>query len=137
MMKKRVLAFIILGVVAVSLPAACGAGEIHWLYSYDAAAAEAKARNAPIMADFSTSWCGWCVKLDKETFSDPRVIELAGSFVCLKIDADKNAALAAKYRISGYPTVLFLNPQGNKIAGGPGFRDADTMLGEMRSVLNY
>lgn len=33
-----------------------------------------------IFVDFSTSWCGWCKKMDKETFSDPVVAAILNQY---------------------------------------------------------
>ncbi len=132
-MSKRYLIFLILGfMVAASI---AGAEEIKWISSYDQALNLAKTQNKPIMVDFYTEWCGWCKRLDQETYRDQRVSLISMSFVCLKIDGDKNSALVQKYNVSGYPTVLFLDASGRKVGGGPGYRDGDAMLNEMKAAL--
>ena len=41
-----------------------------WLEDFEKAKAQAKAENKKILLDFTGSdWCGWCIKLDKEVFS--------------------------------------------------------------------
>ena len=42
------------------------------------------------------------------------VLELSAKFVCVKINADKNKALAQKLGVSGYPTIVFLNSSGKE-----------------------
>ena len=97
-----------------------------WLTDFQQAKKEAKEKNLPILVDFSGSdWCGWCIKLDKEVFSRPEFIDFAKkNFVLLLLDfpkADKqdkktkiqNAELAQKYKVSGFPTVLILDAEGN------------------------
>lgn len=132
-MSKRYLIFLILGFMAVA--AIAGAEGIKWIYSYDQALSLARTQNKPIMVDFYAEWCGWCKRLDQETYQDQRVNIISMSFICLKLDGDKNSALTQKYNVSGYPTVLFLDPSGKKIGGGPGYRDGDTMLNEMKDAI--
>lgn len=132
-MSKRYLIFFIIGFMAAAVIA--GAEDIRWVTSYDQALSLARAQNKPIMADFYTDWCGWCKRLDQETYKDTRVSIISLAFICLKINGDNNPALTKKYNVNGYPTVLFLDPSGKKVGGGPGYRDADTMLNEMQAVM--
>jgi thioredoxin-related protein len=56
---------------AVSMSAGVFASE-GWETDFEKAKATAKAENKHILIDFSGSdWCGWCIKLDKEVFSQP------------------------------------------------------------------
>ena len=111
-----------------------------WTDDFDAAKEKAKAEGKLILADFSGSdWCGWCMKLDKEVFSKKEFVEAAQrDFVLVMIDSpsDKmklsrkakkqNPKLVEKYGIKGFPTVLVLDAEGNRLhktgyrEGGPG-----------------
>ena len=91
-----------------------------WQSNLKSALGEAKDLQKPLMVDFYTDWCGWCKKLDSDTYSDSKVAGLCKKFICVKVDADKNQDLAQKYEVSGYPTIIFLDYEGNvdkKIAG--------------------
>jgi thioredoxin-related protein len=99
-----------------------------WLTSMKEAQKIAKEKNLLILADFSGSdWCGWCIKLDKEVFSQKTFLDYAkDNFVLLMIDFPKskkidaatklqNQQLAQKYQIKGFPTVLILDADGKVI----------------------
>ena len=46
------------------------AGGEGWSSDFAAAKKEAAASNKDLLVDFTGSdWCGWCIKLDKEVFS--------------------------------------------------------------------
>lgn len=105
------------------------AGEGGWMTSLEDAKAEASKRQVPILVDFSGSdWCGWCIKLDKEVFSQKAFKEYADKNLVLlladfprksklpeKISA-QNSKLAEQFNIEGFPTVLILNAQGKEMA---------------------
>lgn len=114
------------------------AAELNWQTDLPKAQARAKAENKLVLLDFTGSdWCGWCIKLHKEVFSQPEFVEYARkNLVPVEVDfpqkkklspAQKSAndALAAKYKIQGYPTIIVLNSAGQKVGelgympGGP------------------
>jgi thiol:disulfide interchange protein DsbD len=55
--------------------------------------------------------------MTKETFSDPRVMEKAGSFIAVKIDATDDEdpqvdAVKGKYKVVGLPTLVIYDSTG-------------------------
>jgi thiol-disulfide isomerase/thioredoxin len=89
-----------------------------------------------VLVDFYTVWCGPCKKLDETTWKDQGVRDwLSREAVCLKVDAEKDEALADKYRINVYPTVLLLQPDGAEIDRLVGYRDAKTFLADAHEAL--
>ncbi len=88
--------------------------EIAWAKSYSDALAAARKSGKPIMIDVYTDWCGWCKKLDEDTYSAESVVKEAEKFVPVKINAEKEGdemAVAQAYGITGFPTILFLDPK--------------------------
>ncbi len=99
-----------------------------WMTDFEAAQAKAKAENKPLLVDFTGSdWCGWCIRLDKEVFSQQAFKAYAvENFVLVEIDFPRgkeqsdelkaqNQALAQKYSIRGFPTILVLDAEGEVI----------------------
>ncbi len=108
---------------------------IAWRDNLEDAMKEAASSQAPVMVDFYTDWCGWCKKLDSDTYSDPRIEDLAKQFICVKINADKSPETASKYGVRGYPTIIFLGFDGvvkNRIGG---YEGPDDFAVVMNSVL--
>lgn len=96
---------------------------ISWKDNLNTALKEAKERRVPVMIDFYTKWCKWCKELDRNTYSDRKVNELSSNFVCVKVDAEKDTAAAFKYDVRGYPTIIFLNPDGSYNSRVVGYRE--------------
>jgi len=78
----------------------------------------AKDQNKPIMVDVMTDWCVWCVELDNLVYSQPEVYNYSNANqINYKIDAEKGEGIefAKKYKVEGYPTIIFLDGDGNEI----------------------
>ncbi len=121
-------------VLATALLCGCGQKAVAadssgiWKTDYDAALKQAATENKYVLVDFSGSdWCGWCIKLEKEVFSQKEFIDYAqANLICVLLDfprgkelpkaqKDANQALLDKYQVQGFPTVLILNPQGKLV----------------------
>jgi thioredoxin-related protein len=67
--------------------------EVKW-HRFDEAIVAARSAGKHIMVDVYTDWCGWCKKLDKETYADFAVREvLAESYVSVKVKGDSGKRL--------------------------------------------
>ena len=121
--------------VSISVFYTQDAHAIAWQYNLKSAVKTAEKLGKPVMVDFYTDWCGWCKQLDKVTYRDSKVSNLAAKFICVKIDGDKNPDLVRKYNIRGYPHILFLKSDGSITEQIAGYADAATFVGTMERVL--
>jgi thioredoxin-related protein len=79
---------------------------IKW-YSFEEAYQLNKKKQKKIFIDVYTDWCGWCKKMDAETFTNPVIIEyMSKHFYCVKLDAERKDTVI----IDG---VTFVNPNPN------------------------
>ena len=109
---------------------------IQWRESYPKALEEAARAAKPILADFEADWCGWCKKLDRETFGNAEVIKLVEAFfIPVRIDTDHQPKISAEFKVKGLPTILLLSPEGKELKRLSGFRPADKFLSELRQAL--
>ncbi len=92
----------------------------------------------PVMIDLYTDWCGWCDKLDSETYVDPAVAEfMKENFVNFKINAElgEGPGLVKRYKVIGYPFIVFVDGNGNEIDWIIGFVTAEKFLATAKQVL--
>ena len=120
-----------------------------WMTDFAAAQALAKKENKPMLVDFTGSdWCGWCIKLDREVFTQPAFLDYAKkNLVLVKIDFPRNIPqtdavkkqnrqLSAKYGIEGFPTILMMKADG-KIIGRTGYQrgGAENYVKHLQGIL--
>ena len=83
---------------------------IEWLHKLDKAHARAVKLGQPLLVDFEAEWCGWCKKLDRETYSEQNVIRFVNEhFVPLKLDVGKspeNKQVSVGFEVTSLPTIL-------------------------------
>ena len=109
--------------------------------SWNATLREAKQGNKMIFVDTYFTGCHPCAQMDKEVFTNTMVKkELAENFVSIKInvyDEKLGDSINMKFGISGYPTFLILNQQGQLISMFSGFRDAGLLLNELKQAKQH
>src|SRR5262245_25830823 len=104
------------------------AGPFHDL-SFDQACAKAKTDGKVVMLDFFTTWCPPCRDLDRITWKNEEVRRwLLAKAVAVKVNAEKDHALAERFQVRAYPTLLFVNPDGSVLGRMVGYRKPSVFL---------
>ena len=122
--KKMVIA-LLAGLLLVSVSRAAEAWETDWEKAKATAAKDGK----DILMDFTGSdWCGWCIKLNKEVFSQAVFAAYADkALVLLELDFPRqkqlsaelkaqNSELQKQFSVTGYPTIYLADAQGRPFA---------------------
>ncbi len=107
-----------------------------WMVDLEAAKAKAKAEGKMVLVDFTGSdWCTWCIRLRQDVLDKPEFEAYAkDKFVFAEVDLphstaklspeqrEKNQDVAAQYKISGFPTLMVMTPEGRVLGGFVGGR---------------
>ncbi len=127
--------------------------EIAWL-TVEEAAARLQKEKKPILIDLYTDWCGWCKVMDKETYSNEKVIAyIEENFYPVKLNAETRkvvnwggkeftynpdyrvnefAALITRGQLS-YPSTVILPADGTAPQAIPGY----LKVPDMELILRY
>ncbi len=104
---------------------------IAWKYAsndteVDAAFAQAKAEGKPVFVYWGAKWCPPCNQVKATLFNRQDFIERSRAFVPVYVDGDRPGAqkIGARFKVSGYPTMVLFNPQGTELTRLPGEVDA-------------
>ena len=95
----------------------------------------------PILVDVEAEWCAICHRLDRTTYHDPRVIEMANHFLMVRLDATDpdhppTSAFIDRYRVDGVPTLVVFSAKGRQRSDLrlDGYFSAETLLDVMRAL---
>lgn len=100
---------------------------------------KAKEENKPVFLDAYASWCGPCKWMAKEIFTQKEVGKFYNqNFICAKIDMEKGEGieLAEKYGVNAYPTLLYIQPNGELAYKAVGAKEANNFIETGKRALN-
>jgi len=120
-------------------------GAITWL-TIDEAQKLNKENPRPFFIDVYTDWCGWCKRMDKDTFADSDVAEYVNeNYYAIKLDAESStkvkfngkemsqAQLAGYFRVRGYPTIVLVESSLDNVTPKPGYKKPTGFLDMLRT----
>ncbi|WPP00493.1 protein-disulfide reductase DsbD [Pseudomonas sp. HR96] len=86
-----------------------------------AAFADAKAANQPLLLDWYADWCISCKVIEHQVLTDPQVQSLLNGYRLVRLDlTDSNAeqrALLDRYRLFGPPALMLFAGNGSEVEG--------------------
>ncbi|KPL14401.1 MAG: thioredoxin [Bacteroides sp. SM23_62] len=132
-----------------------GTSRVKW-YSIEEAEKLNKQQPRKIMIDVYTDWCGWCKKMDKETFNHPVIAAYINEhYYPVKLNAESKEDIVFngttyKYVAQGargyhelaagllngqmsYPSVAYMNEKMELLGAVPGYMNAQSI----EPLLNY
>jgi thioredoxin-related protein len=145
-LKLQRLAVALVLVVACGIPVGAFAEGQSWV-GWDAGLQQARQLQRPVLVDVYTQWCGWCKRMDRDVYSREDVRDYLGQkFVTVKLDAEAadpgkyggraytSRTLASEFRITSYPTTVFLKPNGEHLVSVPGYIAPERFLLLLRYI---
>ena len=147
-MKKNLLVFFLILGTFVSF-----SQEIKWM-TFNEAIASQKKNPKPIFMDVYTDWCGPCKMLDKNTFHDPKIVDLVNkNYYAVKFNGEGTDVINYKgktftnakhnpnsrgrnsvhdfttyLQLRGYPSMYIFDAKGDVKSPIVGYYTADQLL---------
>jgi thioredoxin-related protein len=165
-MKKRTFGLLLIISFAFFHPGSLAAQEaqkpagketpVKW-YSFEDAYKLSKKKPKKMFIDVFTEWCGWCKKMDAETFANPTIAKYMNDhFYCVKFDAESKDTIVldgqtfvnpnpgskrSTHKLAvellrgkmSYPSYVFLSEKGQMLTVVAGYQQAKDFEG----VINY
>lgn len=146
-MKKFALVSILFACIGLTTHAQ----SLRW-YQWNEGYPLAKKEGKIILVDAYTDWCGWCKKMDRDTYSNPAIIQtLNKDFIAIKFNPELRDSVywvdstlysatdffnqLTRGERTGFPTTYFINPTKRSLFIDPGYHDAATFSGVLKQVL--
>jgi len=154
-MKKGFLITILLIATSIFLFGQEKSAKVKW-YTFEEAVELSKTKPKKIFIDVYTDWCGWCKKMDRETFTHPVVAKyLNDNYYAVKFDAESTKpiefagnkfvnegkatsnthqlAIALLQGRMSYPSIAYMNENLQLLTSVPGYKTPT----ELEPILNY
>ena len=92
--------------------------KVNWLEWCKESFQKAKNEDKPILLDLTAVWCHWCHVMDSLSYSEDEIGKIINEdFIPIKVYIDKRPDIRERYNMGGFPSTVFLNPEGYVIAG--------------------
>jgi len=128
-MKTKKVIGIFLFMISVSF---LNAQNINWISSIEWGKKLAQTGDKLILVDFWAYWCGPCIRMDREVWSNDSIQALWGKFVYIKLDVSSGPGAASPYNIDAIPTTMILDGWGTVLYQSTGFKYKT----EIKTLLN-
>lgn len=143
-MNRRQFAGTVLGSVIAGgwslsdlLAAANPKSKVAWQKNLKSAHEAAVEHNKPLLLVFGASWCTFCHKLHRETFTDRTLAAFIDrEFVALTLDFDVDTKVVEILEVEQLPCTIVLSPEADLLLRYIGFAKADVYQKQLQSALD-
>lgn len=125
--------------------------ELHWM-NFNEGYPIAKKNKKIALIDTYTDWCGWCKKMDRDTYTNPEVIaKINKYFVPIKFNPEirdvkyvlegkeytgfELHSIISNRHQSGYPTTYFIITKKNRVMIEEGYQDPKNFLATLDKIV--
>ncbi len=125
--------------------------ELKW-YDFNEGYQKAKKSKKIALIDTYTDWCGWCKKMDRDTYTKSQIIEkINKNFVPIKFNPEikdvrytlegkeytgmELLSVISNKQQSGYPTTFFIITKKNRVMIEVGYQDATQFSATLDKIL--
>lgn len=148
---KKIILYVLLLLIIISSPLSTltlysaetgmSFNDLNWL-TYNEGLVKSMIENKPTLIYFYSDQCGWCRRLEEESFSDPDIQSMMSSyFSIIKINSNSSKTILDEndnqiserelseriFQVRGNPTIWFLDSGNERIASLPGYIPAELL----------
>jgi thioredoxin-related protein len=138
--RKKLITMLAVVLGTLGAPCIINAQGIEFMHDLDSALAKAKAENKIVFVDFYTSWCGPCKEMAKDVFPQEKVGKFYNTqFINCKVQCDDKGVgvkQGEKYQVNAYPTLMYLDKDGNMIHSAAGSTSPEGFIELGKIALN-
>lgn len=105
--------------------------KLKWSQDYPTALKQAEKEKKPLLIDFTTDWCGWSKKMDREVISEADVQKTLNKYILVRVNperSDDNNKVAERFGVSGFPHFVIANYKGEDIGQLEGYAEKKEFL---------
>ncbi|MHC4234737.1 MAG: thioredoxin family protein [Planctomycetota bacterium] len=126
------LLLVVAAVVAygIGLPRASSGSD--WPEDYAQAQRNATAAGRPLLIQFASAACPYCVRMQREVLSKSDVTDQLASFELVRVDAWEEEELSVRFAVEAVPSFVALDPDGRFLGKAEGYRSAAEFLEFLR-----
>jgi thioredoxin-related protein len=159
MLSKRIPAFLLLFMLSLGAfaqndknPKKNATEELEWL-DWNEGYEKAVQAGKIVLVDAYTDWCGWCKRMDRDTYSQPEVIKaINADFVPVKFNpeipgktykvGDRSYSPEQLYTLlsqgnaTGYPTIYYIFTAKKRIVLDPGYKGPQDFLNILHNMVD-
>jgi thioredoxin-related protein len=111
--------------------------KIQWQKDLRAAHNAAVEQDKPILLVFEASWCTFCHKMHRETFTDRNLAALIDrEFIAVAVDFDKETKVVEVLEVEQLPCTIVLSPDADLLLKFVGFAKADVYQKKLQAALS-
>ena len=90
-----------------------------------------------IYIHFWAEWCGFCRRMERETFSNQKVANfLQENFFLIKVNTDREQRVANAFKVRGVPANLFLSEEGDQIVRRDGYIPPNVFMRVLEAIVD-
>ena len=139
-MRRIATALLVVGVLAGG---ASGEAPESFLKTWAEVSKAAKAQDKPMFLHFTTTWCGWCRKIEKDVYATEAGRKALEGFITASLDCTvprgqspegdtkTHIELLRKFGGSGFPFLVMLTPDGAVLNSFGGYKPAAGFKAEL------
>lgn len=113
-----------------------GSGKVAWQMDLKKAGLESKRSGKPILLQLTASWCSYCHKMLKETYTDSAIAKKVNDhFVPLLLDADENESVVELLDVSSFPSTIIISSDFDILGRIAGFQKPDAFSKQIATYI--